>query len=172
MKTAIPAWAMRKAAEEDHALVQDAHRRGTLQIDWPNRKMLRDWSRLKGWPTPWFGFEAALLATLFESRSNFQCALDESGIAFHVPRREYILSLEQLRELDELYELQGPGGHRQLWGALVEELREIRRAVQAGVAVQVEGGPRLQSGEGFYKWAHGRYHMLEESADKWIGDDR
>jgi len=54
---------------------------------------------------------------------------------------------------------------------LVEDLREIRRAVEAGVAVTVEGEGLLLNWQGFYRWAHGRYHMLEDGYDKWIGDD-
>jgi hypothetical protein len=171
MITAIPAWAMRRAEAEDYGVARDAHRRGTLQIKWPNLKALRAWSKLQGWPTPWFGFEAALLAKLFENQLNFACALNESGIELHIPQREYTLLLERLRELDALYEERSPSGQPAGWGLLVEELREIRRAVEAGVVVQVEGGPRLQTWQGFYEWAHGRYHMLEDGADHWIGDD-
>ena len=43
--------------------------------------------------------------------------------------------------------------------------------MEAGVVVQVEEGPRIQTWQGFYDWAHGRYHMLEDGYDKWIGDD-
>jgi hypothetical protein len=53
----------------------------------------------------------------------------------------------------------------------VEALRELRRAVEAGVALQVEGGPDLRTWQEFYAWAHGRYHMLEDGYDPWIGDD-
>jgi hypothetical protein len=172
MKAAIPAWAMRRAAADDHAEARGAHGRGTLQVTWPERKALRAWSRLRGWPAPWFGFRTAFLTRMLESPVNFASALEESGIELHLPRREHTLSLDQVRELDELYEKRSSYGHAVWWGILVEELREIRRAVQAGVVVQVEGGPKIQSGEGFYRWAHGRYHMLEESADKWILDDR
>jgi hypothetical protein len=162
---------MRRAAAEDYGVVQAAHRRGALQIKWPDLKALRDWSRLQGWPTPWFGFEAALLAKLLESQLNFACALNESGIELHIPQREYTLSLERLQELDALYEKRSPSGRPAGWEPLVEELREIRRAVEAGVVVQVEGGPRMQTWQGFYEWAHGRYHMLEDGSDHWIGED-
>jgi hypothetical protein len=37
--------------------------------------------------------------------------------------------------------------------------------------VTVEGDGLLRSWQEFYQWAHGRYHMLEDGADKWIGDD-
>ncbi len=54
---------------------------------------------------------------------------------------------------------------------LVEDLREIRRAVEAGVVVQVEGAT-LTSFNSFYSWAHGRYHLLEDDTNTgWIGDD-
>ena len=56
------------------------------------------------------------------------------------------------------------------WGVLVEALREIRRAVEAGVAVKVEG-KTLRDFDSFYTWAHGRYHALEDGYDSWIGDD-
>lgn len=171
MKTAIPAWAMRRAEAEDYGVVQDAHRRGALQINWPNLKSLRDWSKLRGWPTPRFGFEAAFHARLLESQFNFASALNESGIELHIPLREYTLSLERLQELDALYEKRSPSGQPVGWEPLVEELREIRRSVEAGVVVQVEGGPSMQSWQEFYAWAHGRYYMLEDGADHWIGDD-
>jgi hypothetical protein len=50
-------------------------------------------------------------------------------------------------------------------GALVEELRVIRRAVEAGFVVE------LRTWQGFYSWAHGRYHALEDGYDSWIGSD-
>lgn len=62
-------------------------------------------------------------------------------------------------------------GHPNSWGALVEELRAIRRAVEAGVVVYIAGEQPLSNWQQFYRWAHGRYHMLEDGYDKWIGDD-
>jgi hypothetical protein len=157
MKKDIPAWAMRTAKAEDHACVRDSHNRGTMQIKWPNRKTLRDWTKLQAWPTPWFGFETAFLAKLFESQMNFERAINESGIEIHIPQREFTISVERLRELDALYEQRSPSGQPVCWGILVEELRKIRRAVQAGVVMQVEGGQRIWTWQGFYDWAHGRY---------------
>jgi hypothetical protein len=47
------------------------------------------------------------------------------------------------------------------------------RLVEAGVLVKVEGTPTvLDSWQSFYAWAHGRYHMLEDGYDRWIGDDQ
>lgn len=172
MKTAIPAWAMRRVEVEDYGVARDTHSQGTLQIQWSNTKELRAWSKLQGWPTPWFGFEAAFLAKLFKSQTNFVQAISESGIELHIPQSAYTLSIERLRELDALYEERSPSGQPVGWRMLVEALREIRRAVEAGVVIQVEGGPTMRSWQGFYEWAHGRYHMLEDGSDNWIGDDR
>ena len=68
-----------------------------------------------------------------------------------------------------------------IWGFLGDVLllglasrgtREIRRAVEAGVVVKVEGTQTvLKTWQSFYDWAHGRYHMLEDGYDSWIGDD-
>lgn len=172
MKKDIPAWAVRRVTAEDYAIVQDSHSRGTMQIQWPDRKVLRHWTKLQAWPTPRFGFETAFLAKMFESQMNFTQAIDESGIEIHVPQREYTLSVAELKELDSLYQERSSSGRPVSWGFLVEELREIRRAVEAGVVVQVEDGPRIQTWQEFYEWAHGRYHMLEDGYDKWIGDDQ
>jgi hypothetical protein len=83
-----------------------------------------------------------------------------------------MISVEKLKELDTLYAARSSSGQPISWGALVEELREIRRDVEAGAAVQVEGGPALRTWQKFYDWAHGRYHSLEDGADHWIGDDQ
>jgi len=171
MKIEIPVWAMRPATAEDYEVVQAAHGKGTMQITWPDRKALRQWSRQHVWPAPWFGFEKAFLAKMIESPQTFTQALADSGIEIQIPQREFILSGARQKELDSLYAERSPGGLPVSWGILVEDLREIRRAVEAGVAVQVEDGPRLQTWQGFYEWAHGRYHMLEDGADRWIGDD-
>ena len=142
-----------------------------MRVKWPDRNALRHWTRLQAWPAPWFDFETAFLAKMFESQMNFTLAINESGIELQIPQREYTLSIARLNELDALYAQRSPGGQPDSWGILVEVLRELRRAVEAGVVVQVEDGPRLQTWQGFYEWAHGRYHMLEDGSDRWIGDD-
>lgn len=59
--------------------------------------------------------------------------------------REYLLTIDMLKELDALYEERvemGILGRRPVhWGTLVEELRKIRRLVEAGVEVKIEGTP-------------------------------
>jgi len=58
------------------------------------------------------------------------------------------------------------------FGILVEELRKIRRLVEAGLMVKIEGTQTvLTTWQDFYDWAHGRYYKLEEGYDRWIGDD-
>jgi hypothetical protein len=84
---------------------------------------------------------------------------------------DYTISAEEIRELDALYDERSESGRPTSWGILVEELRKIRRDVEAGVVVTVEGGPILRSWQQFYSWAHGRYHMLEDGYDRWIGND-
>ncbi len=94
--------------------------------------------------------------------------------------REHTLTIEKLKELDALYQetedlgiFEQPWGQRHTgFGPLVEELREIRRLIEAGVNVRIEGTQTvLNTWASFYDWAHGRYHKLEEGADHWIGDD-
>jgi hypothetical protein len=84
----------------------------------------------------------------------------------------YTITAEKLSEFDALYEERSSSGRPISWGALVEKLRGIRRAVEAGAVVTVEGGQTLRTWQDFYQWAHGRYHMLEDGYDKWIGDDK
>lgn len=79
------------------------------------------------------------------------------------------VSDEELREFDALYHEKDPFG-RHYWNALVEGLRELRRAIDAGGVVEVDGRAFKDSGS-FYNWAHGRYHALEDGCDKWILSD-
>jgi hypothetical protein len=171
MKTVIPTWALERATPLDRARVRRASSTGTIEITWPASKALRDWARQQGWPTPWIGFKDTFLNQMLESDDNFALALQESGIQVTIPIERYAVSDEQLRAFDELYAARSANGRPTDWGALVEELRGIRRLVEAGIAVEVEGRTLKRWGS-FYDWAHGRYHMLEDGFDSWIGDDR
>ena len=76
-----------------------------------------------------------------------------------------------LKELDELYTHRENGSPTD-WGILVSQLRQIRRLIEAGTRVKIEETSTvLASKTSFYTWAHGRYHMLEDGYDSWIGDD-
>ena len=46
-----------------------------------------------------------------------------------------------------------------------------RRAIEAGSVVEVDG-TALRSVGNFLKWAHARYHALEDGYDSWYGDDK
>jgi hypothetical protein len=171
MKQEIPAWAMKAAGPEDLDAARSAHRRGTLRIRWPDRQALRDWARHRGWPVPWLAFETAFVTKMLEDQASFELALADSGFEAQIPRKDCTIPVDKLRELDAQYEDRSADGRPVSWGLLVEELREIRRAVEAGVAVTIEGGPVFHTWNGFYTWAHGRYHMLEDGYDQWIGTD-
>lgn len=89
---------------------------------------------------------------------------------------EQMITIEMLKDFDALYEetedMGVLGRRRTRLGPLVEELRKIRRVVESGVKVKVEGTETvLTTWQDFYNWAHGRYHMLEDGYDRWIGDD-
>lgn len=169
MTSQIPQWAMRIATPEDLNIVREAHGRGTLQIEWPNDNAVRAWAKQQAWPNPWFGFEKAFLTHMLENQANFALALQQSGLQLHLLRKEYLLSNEKIEAFDALYAARSEDGRPTSWGTLVEELREIRRAIEAGVQIQLEDGSQLSSWQDFYSWAHGRYHMLEDGYDEWIG---
>jgi hypothetical protein len=172
VNTQIPPWALRAATPEDHGLVRDAHRLGRTRITWPDLNALRGWAKQQGWSKPRFGFEAAFITQMLANKENFERAINQSGIAVHLPKQDHTVSAEELSELDALYDHRSPAGYPTDWGDLVQELREIRRAVEAGVVVTVEGTQTILRTWGeFYDWAHGRYHMLEDGTDRWIGDD-
>lgn len=179
MSQDIPAWAKQRVLPEeaDFLEVRQLHHLGRTQIQFPNLKELKGWAKSHGWPTPLFGLNKAFLTRLFESNETFSLALKESGIIIHIPIKEHTLTIETLKELDALYEERedkGPLGQRPTrWGTLVSRLREIRHLVEAGVKVNIEGTQTvLTSWQSFYAWAHGRYHMLEDGYDSWIGDDK
>ncbi len=171
MKIIIPEWALTTAGPEDYALAREAHKRGVMQIAWPDRKTVRRWAGQQGWPTPHFGFENAFISHMLETSDNFALASSTSGLKIQMPRQSYTISAEKLGEFDALYAERSASGRPTDWGSLVEELRQIRRAIEAGVVVTVEGEQTLRSWNAFYTWAHGRYHMLEDGYDRWIGDD-
>lgn len=171
MTKTIPDWALTSAGPEDYAATREAHDRGVMIVTWPDLKALRDWAVLHGWPRPRFGIKEAFMARMLDNEANFQLALRDSGIQVQIPAREVTISPTWLDELDALYDQRSDSGRPNAWGPLVEDLRAIRRAVEAGVVVHVDGGPTLRSWQDFYTWAHGRYHMLEDGYDHWIGDD-
>ena len=171
MTVDLPAWALQPATAGDRVRTAEAQRRGVAQIRWPESKALRDWTRQQGWRTPRLGFQSAFLGTMLASDDNFALAITESGVEILIPRQRVAIPDEELQEMDALYAERGADGRPSGWGALVDGLREIRRVVEAGVVVEIDG-TTLNSWGSFYTWAHGRYHMLEDGYDSWIGDDK
>jgi len=98
------------------------------------------------------------------SDQRFELALAESGIRLAIQAESYELPPELLEEMDGDY-----AAGRFVY--VVEELRSIRRAVELGVVVKVDGR-ELNDFNSFYTWAHGRYYRLEDDMNTgWIGDD-
>jgi len=94
------------------------------------------------------------------------------SVAVQNRRRELTsLSAQELAELDALYAERDASGRASAWGLLVARLREVRRAIESGEVVNVADGPKLLSVLDFHAWAYGRYKLLEEGYDSWIGDD-
>lgn len=179
-----PRWAMRTAHPGDRDVAAEAHDRGVLKTNWdPDSNWDTDarshhiegppkaWAKAHGWPTPFFSFRSVFLKKLLESDETFDLALAESGVRLYIPKAEHALDAADLARLDTLYEARDDEtGRPSDWGTLVEDLREIRRAVEAGVVVTVDSH-ELDSWQAFYSWAHGRYGALEDGSDSWIGDD-
>jgi hypothetical protein len=165
----LPGWVIRKAGPEDRSEVQDAFANGTAVVRWPETNYLRSWAKQRGWPAPILGFHEKFTRKFLSTDENYYYAISGSGIEIQIPVRQHEISARELRKLDELYESRGNDGRPDCWGPLVEGLREIRRACEANVRVIVEG--KTLNARNFYSWAHGRYHMLEDGYDKWIGSD-
>jgi hypothetical protein len=167
----LPAWALTTAEPEDYAALACGRRPDPDMVRWPDLSKLKVWARQQRWPVPLFGFKRAFLDRMMESEDNFRRAVRHSGIAWTIPKSEHRLSAWELRDLDELYQEPAADQRAGSWHALVVGLREIRRAIEAGVAIAIEDGPTLRSWQAFYSWAHSRYPRLEEGCDHWIGDD-
>lgn len=114
----IPSWALRTVTTEDQGLAKDAHQQGRLQIKWPNTKTLRNWAKQQGWPNPFFDFEEAFIAKMLETTETFKLAIEKSGLEIQVPRQNYTISNERIRELDSLYEERSVTGRPNSWGIL------------------------------------------------------
>ena len=156
----LPSWAVQPAT--DRVATKQAYARGAMQTNWDQCNSLKAWAKKQGWPTPWLSFQNAFFDKMLENEETFALALT-SGLQITIPKPEHTLSDKDIQEMDEEYE-------NREWRALVAGLRDIRRAVEAGVVVHAEG-KKLKSFESFYTWAHGRYYLLEEGYDSWIGDD-
>jgi hypothetical protein len=171
MTGTTPDWAMRPIRVEDRGRMKDLLHRKLIKVTWPEIGALKRWAREHHWPAPWFGFKESFVGQMLESDSNFLMGLNNSGIRMLVPKRQFDFGGNQLRDLDELYTARDENGRPSDWKVLVGELRDLRRTIEAGVAVKVDEVQTLHSWSAFYTWADSRFPGLEDGCDSWIGDD-
>ena len=164
MAMEIPDWALRRAGPSDRLDVQKAVKRNRLVYNWYEVPNLKQWARSQGWPTPWLTFSSKFLETMLANDENYALVLSQTDLVFQIPKKEYSIDDSKVAEFDKLYQ-------DREFSELVDELRDIRRAVYAGVKVLVDGR-KLMGSSSFYNWAHGRYYLLEDDPNSgWIGDD-
>jgi hypothetical protein len=161
----LPSWALEELGPGDRRRADQARLDGQLRVDWESRRALRRWAKAHDWPAPLFGLEAVLLDRFLAREEDFDTAAGSDEIRFRAPVLEHSVSSAELSGMDAEYVDSAS------WGSLVAGLRSIRRAVESGVVVDVEGR-KLDSWNDFYTWAHERYRSLEDGHDAWIGDDR
>ena len=160
----LPNWALTEATELDWTSAKKAYQDQTAKIVLRHPEALRSWMKGKGWKRPWLFLQESFMKQLFASDENYRLVLREHIAEIRIPKKNVVISDKKLQSMDDDYD-------ERSWGALVEELREIRRVVEAGTEVEIDG-KKLNSFNSFYTWAHARYKLLEEGSDKWIGDDR
>jgi hypothetical protein len=160
----LPTWAVKHADSQDWEAAKKAYDAGTAKIEIRNLASLSQWMKGKGWRRPWFFLQESFIRQLFANPENFRLALREYMAEIRIPKSNAVIPHQELKEMDESYDARS-------WSYVVESLREIRRAIEAGVVIEVDG-KTLKTWNDWYSWAHSRYYMLEESSDKWIGDDR
>ena len=171
----LPKWAVQKATGQDFRRTKQSIEHGTYTISGPDTKTLKTWAKQQGWPTSWFGFNHKFVQKMLESEANFALALQDAGLVVWIPRESYRISKQQLQSWDAMYEERedmGALGMRPTrLGSLVENLREVRRAIEAQVFIEIDNR-QLHNVGSFLKWVDERYHMLEDGYDSWVGDDR
>lgn len=160
----LPTWAVMNATPSDRVAAKKAYEDGIAKIVFRDSASLRQWMKGKGWKRSWFSLRESFIKQLFDNDENYRLVLREHILEILIPKKNAVISEQELKHLDESYDTRS-------WSYVVEALREIRRAVEAGVVIEVDG-KTLKSWNEWYTWAHGRYHLLEEGSDKWIGDDR
>lgn len=160
----LPPWAVRRADMQDWEAAKKSFEAGTAKIQIRNLPSMSQWMKGKGWKRPWFNLQQSFIRQIFNHPDNFRMVLREHMAEIMIPRAKAAVPDQELKEMDASYE-------ERSWSYVVEALREIRRAIEAGVEIEVDG-KTLKTWNEWYSWAHSRYHLLEESSDRWIGDDR
>jgi len=158
----IPNWALEKAGPNDRVRAKEAYQRETGRFTVPNRVSLKDWMKARGWKRSWISPESSFYRQCFQDDTLFQLALKDNMADIWIPKQSHQLSDADLAAIDEDYEQKD-------WSAAVAQLRDIRRAIDGGVTLKIDGQTFKSSGF-FYTWAHQRYHTLEEISNEWMMD--
>ena len=158
----LPNWALEKAGPHDRVRAKEAYEKETGRFTVPNRVSLKDWMKARGWKRSWISPEGSFYKQCFRDDSLFQLALKEEMVDIWIPKQTHQVSKADLAGIDQDYQTQD-------WSAAVAKLRDIRRALDAGVTIEIDGQPFKSSGS-FYTWAHKRYHALAEISNDWMMD--
>lgn len=161
----LPSWALEVLGEGERVRAHDQRAAGELRVRWSDGHRARSWSKRNGWRSSWLRPDQVFLDAVLADDEAFTTAVRSDAVDFLVPRSDYSLTPAAIEQMDVDY------ADRSSWGSLVETLRTIRRAIESGVIVHADGR-KLDGWSDFYEWAHGRYHLLEDGHDAWIGDDR
>jgi hypothetical protein len=158
----LPNWALEKAGPNDRVRSKAAYQQKTGRFTVPNRVSLKDWMLARGWKRSWLSPEGSFYKQCFQDDVLFQLALKDQMIDIWIPKAMHQVSAANLAAIDEDYQQKD-------WSAAVAQLRDIRRAIDAGITIELDGQTFISSGA-FYTWAHQRYHVLEEISNDWMMD--
>ncbi|MCB0656374.1 MAG: hypothetical protein KDC57_09580 [Saprospiraceae bacterium] len=156
----LPSWALRYAQIDDRAITKKFMAKHSAQVVFADRPRLKNWMKQRGWPRSLFGLESTFLKQMLASDERFNEAIVDQVVEIKIPVEYYVMSKEDLQSFDEAYQ----NGE---YDAVVAGLKEYRRAIDAGVTLEIEF-KKYTSTAAFYTWAHNRYHRLEEMADSWL----
>lgn len=158
----LPNWALEKAGPHDRVRAKEAYEKETGRFTVPNRVSLKDWMKAQGWKRSWISLEGSFYKQCFQDDSLFQLALKEEMVDIWIPKEVCQISVADLASMDKDYDAQD-------WSTAAAKLRDIRRAIDAGVIIEIDGQSFKSSGS-FYTWTHQRYHALEEISNEWMMD--
>lgn len=156
----LPTWALEKAEPQDRDRARNAYQKKTGRFTITNRATLKDWMKAQAWKQSRFALEGSFYKQCFQDDDYFRTALEEQVVEMWIPKQSHQVSKTDLASMDKDY-------NDREWAAAVAQLKDIRRAIDAGVTIEVDGQTFKSSGS-FYNWAHKRYHSLEEASDDWI----
>lgn len=159
----LPNWALEKAGPHDRVRAKEARQKDTGRFTLPNRVSLKEWMKARGWKRSWISPEGSFYKQCFQDDTLFQLVLKEKMVDIWIPKQSHRISEADLAAINRDYEAQD-------WSATAAQLRDIRRALGAGVIIEIDGQSFKSSGS-FYTWVHQRYHALEGISNEWMTDE-